>query len=136
MIEAMEDEVCRGCAYEMYEPHVYPCKYCKNNGGDANHFRPNKESVNHPDHYQGANECIDVIRAMLTPEEFKGFLKGNSIKYRFRSGMKNGDEDIKKAEWYETKLIEEMREQDDDKNRKCRSDRISSGNQRNEESNE
>lgn len=66
-----------------------------------------EEAVEHPRHYQGKNECIDVIRAMLNPKEFLGFLKGNSIKYRFRSGMKNGEEDVKKAEWYETVLITE-----------------------------
>lgn len=66
-----------------------------------------EEAVQHPKHYQGKNECIDVIRAMLNPQEFLGFLKGNSIKYRFRSGMKNGEEDVKKAEWYETALITE-----------------------------
>lgn len=66
-----------------------------------------EEAVEHPAHYQGKNECIDVIRAMLTPKEFLGFLKGNSIKYRFRSWMKNGEEDVKKAEWYETALITE-----------------------------
>ena len=112
MIEVMEHDGCRGCISEMVAPYEYPCKICKMNDGEIDMYRSNgekNEAVNHPNHYQGANECIDVIRAMLTPEEFKGFLKGNSIKYRFRSEMKNGDEDIKKAEWYETKLIEVTR---------------------------
>lgn len=64
-------------------------------------------NVNHPYHYtHGKNECIDVIEALFTREEFIGFLKGNIFKYRFRSNLKNGTEDIKKAEWYETKLME------------------------------
>lgn len=70
------------------------------------------DNVNHPKHYQGANECIDVIKAMLTPEEYRGFLKGNSIKYRFRCGRKDGnpsEQDTKKAEYYETKLIESLK---------------------------
>ena len=65
------------------------------------------DAVNHPSHYtSGAHECIDVMEAMLTEEEFIGFLKGNIFKYRFRSNLKNGEEDVKKAEWYESKLLE------------------------------
>lgn len=64
------------------------------------------EKVNHPEHYQGANECVDVMLAMFGVEAVKGFCKCNAYKYRFRAHMKNGEEDIKKAEWYETKLME------------------------------
>ena len=40
------------------------------------------DMVNNPDHYnQGDIECIDAIRAMLTDEEFIGYLRGNSLKY-------------------------------------------------------
>lgn len=70
-------------------------------------FEPyKKEIVNHPDHYQGVNECIDVMEAMFGIEAVKHFCMCNAYKYRFRSNKKNGEEDIKKAEWYETKLIE------------------------------
>jgi hypothetical protein len=65
-----------------------------------------KEKVNHPSHYQGKNECIDVMIAMFGKEAVKHFCMCNAYKYRFRSDKKNGEEDIKKAEWYETKLIE------------------------------
>lgn len=34
------------------------------------------------------------------------FCRCNIFKYRFRADKKNGDEDIKKAEWYESKLME------------------------------
>ena len=64
------------------------------------------EAVNHPQHYQGKNECIDVMVAMFGVEAVKSFCKCNAYKYRFRADKKNGEEDIKKAEWYETKLIE------------------------------
>lgn len=63
-------------------------------------------SVHHPSHYQGKNECIDVMVAMFGKEAVKHFCMCNAYKYRFRADKKNGDEDIKKAEWYETKLIE------------------------------
>lgn len=42
------------------------------------------EAVKSPKHYKlpGLNiESIDVLRAALTPEEFKGFCKGEALKY-------------------------------------------------------
>jgi hypothetical protein len=50
-------------------------------------------------------ECIEAIEASMTPESFKGFLKGNCIKYLYRYENKNGIEDLKKAEWYLLRLI-------------------------------
>ena len=55
---------------------------------------------------EGKNECIDVMLAMFGVEAVKHFCMCNAYKYRFRAGMKNGTEDIEKAEWYESKLIE------------------------------
>lgn len=67
-----------------------------------------KEMVDHPDHYHvHENECIDEIQAMLTPEEFKGFLKGNFLKYRYRTGHKDdAEQEGKKSDWYMNKLME------------------------------
>lgn len=65
-----------------------------------------EDNVNHPAHYQGKNECIDIMLAMYGVEAVKHFCMCNAYKYRFRAGMKNGAEDIEKAEWYESKLIE------------------------------
>ena len=64
------------------------------------------EKVDHPEHYQGKNECIDVMIAMFGAEAVKSFCRCNAYKYRFRADRKNGEEDIRKAEWYESKLIE------------------------------
>ena len=65
------------------------------------------DPVNNPPHYnKGDIECIDGIEAMLTREEFIGYLRGNSLKYRWRFPYKNGIEDLKKAEWYEKKMLE------------------------------
>lgn len=59
------------------------------------------DTIFNPKHYmQGSHECIDEIKAMLTPDEFKGFLKGNIIKYRYRANLKNGKEDLAKADNY------------------------------------
>ena len=39
------------------------------------------DNVNHPPHYnKGGIECIQAIQAMLTPDEFVGYLRGNSLK--------------------------------------------------------
>ena len=64
------------------------------------------DKVQHPEHYtSGGIECIDAIRAALTPEEFRGYCKGNIIKYTWRERLKGGDQDIDKA----GKYIEFMR---------------------------
>lgn len=48
----------------------------------------------------GSIECIDAIRAALTPEEFRGFCKGNIMKYVWRERHKGGDADLDKARDY------------------------------------
>ena len=73
------------------------------------------DPVNNPLHYnQGLIECIDAIRAMLSHEEFIGYLRGNSLKYRWRFRYKNGVQDLEKAEWYEKRLKEELNKEEED----------------------
>ena len=58
-----------------------------------------------PAHYKsGGIECIDYLRAKLSPEEFRGFLKGNAMKYLSRAEQKGREEDYKKAAWYTSML--------------------------------
>ena len=72
-----------------------------------------EDVVNKPKHYnQGDIECIDAIEAMLTHEEFVGYLRGNSLKYRWRFRYKNGVEDLRKAEWYERRLLKVLEDKD------------------------
>lgn len=64
------------------------------------------DPVNHPSHYtQGGIECIDAIKAALTPEEFRGFCKGNTLKYIWREKYKNGDQDLSKGIFYQNLLL-------------------------------
>ena len=64
------------------------------------------DSVNHPSHYtNGAIECIDAIESQLTPEEYRGYLKGNIAKYIWRERQKGGTESLEKARWYLDRLI-------------------------------
>jgi len=55
-----------------------------------------------PSHYTaGGIETIDFIRAKLTPDEFRGFLKGSIIKYLSRANLKgNEEQDYAKASFY------------------------------------
>jgi len=70
-------------------------------------------NVHSPAHYnQGQTECIDAIEAMLSQEEYIGYLRGNSMKYRWRFRYKNGFEDLKKADWYENRLVKFMEDHD------------------------
>ena len=48
----------------------------------------------------GDVECIDAIKAALTDEEYRGFCKGNVIKYVWREKYKGGNKDMKKAKDY------------------------------------
>ena len=76
------------------------------------------DSVNSPFHYScGPIECIEAIEASMSLEAFKGFLKGNCLKYLWRYQHKNGSEDLEKAQWYLGRLIE-IREGEEDKARK------------------
>lgn len=61
------------------------------------------------DHYKTMPmQPWEVMEAVLTPEEFRGFLKGNIIKYAMRAGKKEGSDDAGKAQHYKQKLAEVM----------------------------
>lgn len=65
-------------------------------------------TVDHPAHYGGEGnpyEVIEVLERWLTSEEFAGFCKGNALKYMARAAAKGRVEDLKKAEWYQERLI-------------------------------
>lgn len=70
------------------------------------------DTVNNPPHYNQAGiECIDAIEAALG-DGFQYYLQGNIMKYLWRYRYKNGVEDLRKAKWYLTKLINEMEKKD------------------------
>ena len=69
-----------------------------------------KDMVNSPDHYNKHGvECIQAIRATLTDQEFRGYCKGNVLKYTWRERYKNGFEDLRKAMWYLERLVNDIR---------------------------
>lgn len=72
------------------------------------------DPVSNPRHYtQGAVECIDAIRAALTAEEFRGYCKGNALKYVWREAFKGGDESLQKAIWYLERVLRDSASAED-----------------------
>ena len=53
-------------------------------------------------HYmEGAMQAVQVMQAIMTHEQFEGFLMGNIIKYRMRAKYKGKyEEDIRKSNQY------------------------------------
>jgi hypothetical protein len=68
--------------------------------------------VEKPAHYNnGTIECIDYIKDSMSLEEYRGYLRGNVIKYQHRHKYKGKElEDLQKAQWYLNKLIETYKE--------------------------
>jgi hypothetical protein len=69
-----------------------------------------REAVDHPPHYMaGGIETWDYIKAKLTIDELRGYLKGNILKYLSRARFKHDDDgkvDSLKAKWYMDRLAE------------------------------
>lgn len=73
-----------------------------------------EQDNNIPEHYKGNGniDVIDFLYQQLPFEQFKGFMKGNMIKYPVRAGRKDDElADIKKARDYADRLIEKMEEE-------------------------
>lgn len=72
---------------------------------------------NTPSHYvlSDGSDSMDALEKILGPEEFKGFLRGNAIKYLIRYKQKGGIGDLKKAMDYIARL--EAVEEDEEKER-------------------
>lgn len=55
------------------------------------------DAVHHPSHYTLPGltiESVDVMRAVATPEEFKGWCKLNALKYLLRAGRKDPTKEV------------------------------------------
>lgn len=73
----------------------------------ANGTAPSHDEVYAPAHYAGRNgiECIDAIRASMSDEEYRGWLKGQVFKYLWRFDKKGKPlQDVKKAAFYLERL--------------------------------
>lgn len=65
------------------------------------------DPVNAPVHYNaGSIECIEAIEESMSSDAFRGYLKGNCMKYLWRYSYKGKSlEDVQKAQWYLQKLV-------------------------------
>ncbi len=115
---------CDNCRFSFCEIDEQPCCDCQNSevigSGKYNKkpflWEPKEEAkadnVNHPSHYnQGKFECIDVMVETFGIEAAKHFCLLNAFKYIWRTGEKNGAEDVEKAIWYLKKFLELESEQ-------------------------
>ena len=79
---------------------------------EMNPFDDDEEQdvVNNPDHYNTGNiECIDAIEESMSSVAFKGYLKGNCMKYLWRYDYKGKQvEDLQKAQWYLARLLNQV----------------------------
>ena len=53
--------------------------------------------VNNNTHYDTLHQPIETMQANMTPEAFRGYLRGNIIKYTCRMGRKDGEAELKEA---------------------------------------
>lgn len=72
-----------------------------------------KDNIN-PQHYKnGEIECIDALAAATVNKPgIQAVCVANVIKYLWRYESKNRLEDVRKAQWYLEKLIEELEKYD------------------------
>lgn len=114
----MSDNMCEKCKYRYESAFAPPCIFCKYSSVYANsqltpadsQFAPADYAaeIDHPAHYAGKNECIDVMLDTMGPEDVKGFCLCNAFKYLWRCKKKHEtpEEDVEKAVWYLRKYLE------------------------------
>lgn len=107
-----EDSKCDGVEPEQEEVMTYD-EYLYMSGGVEPDVEVYFESdlIDNQIHYTvNGIQPIQIMKANMTKEEYRGFLEGNILKYPLRYKHKNGLEDLKKAKTYLTWLIEDIEE--------------------------
>ena len=84
------------------------------NDGNFYHPEAQNDMVNSPAHYtRGSQECIDIIEEAIqdAPDVKAGMLQAQTLKYLLRLWLKgNAPQDSAKAQWYLTRLIKHLKE--------------------------
>ena len=105
---------CDTCIYANNIDTEWPCCKC----AKYSQWTPEKELVTEPEpeydpvkrpkHYnrEGGMESIDEMVLVFGTEAVKNFCLCNVWKYRYRAADKNGEEDLKKSDWYMNKYKE------------------------------
>ena len=107
-----EDSKCDGIEPEQEKSMRYD-EYLYMSGGVEPDVEVYFESdlIDNQIHYTvNGIQPIQIMKANMTKEEYRGFLEGNILKYPLRYKHKNGLEDLKKAKTYLTWLIEDIEE--------------------------
>ena len=81
--------------YKKDTTHCIVCNFPINDPINPNHYTTGK--------YETIDVILDIVKDLPGDE---AFLVGNQLKYLSRYPHKNGIEDVKKAHWYNEKLIE------------------------------
>lgn len=112
-----EDSKCDGVAPEQEESMTYDEYLNQSDDSKCDGVEPDVEVYFESDlidnqiHYTvNGIQPIQIMKANMTKEEYRGFLEGNILKYPLRYKHKNGLEDLKKAKTYLTWLIEDIEE--------------------------
>lgn len=61
------------------------------------YLEPYVQSQPTQNHYDTLHQPIETMQANMTPEAFRGYLRGNIIKYTCRMGRKDGEAELKEA---------------------------------------
>jgi RecJ-like exonuclease len=99
-VDGQENNTCKICGGAIVDDNVSRLCLCDMDKKD--------DKVNHPKHYTfGTIEVIDVI------EDWQlGFHEGNCIKYIARAKHKGNElVDLKKAQWYLNRKIEQLKKE-------------------------
>ena len=92
------EKKCCNCRHILKTCKEYPCSNCI----DTDHFELAVDAVNHPKHYADtcSLECIETMLITFGTNAVIDFCMCNAFKYLWRYKNKNGQEDLKKAQWY------------------------------------
>lgn len=112
-----EDSKCDGVEPEQEESMTYDDYLNQSDDSKCDGVEPDVEVYFESDlidsqiHYTvNGIQPIQIMKANMTKEEYRGFLEGNILKYPLRYKHKNGLEDLKKAKTYLSWLIEDIEE--------------------------
>lgn len=113
------DEYLDGTEYVEPPEQEFAEEYCKKDNdlctkmyeALSDGVEPKTDLIDQQDHYTNNGiQPIQIMKANMTKEKYRGFLEGNILKYPLRYEDKNGLEDLKKAKTYLTWLIEDIEE--------------------------
>lgn len=105
--------ICEHCVYAEKSEMEEPCASCETHGDIPTNYISVEEveqlgkedDVTNPPHYKhGDMETIDEMIMLFGVDAVVHFCICNAWKYRARALYKNGEEDMKKSNWYLNKV--------------------------------